>query len=258
MIIQRFKVYSLFFLATLFLNSVLLSSAALGEHQDSAKLSALEILKKMSDAVVGLKTFSIKSYATFEEVSSTNLKTQYHNQVVVVVRRPNALFAKKHGVENQALWYDGNTVTLLDVKSNSYATTQAPDNLDDFIKQLDSLGINAPLSDLFFSNLYEKLTENIITSTYQGIAEVMGIKCHHLVFRQEVVDWQLWIADDEHALPRKIVITSKNQTGSPQYRMFISDWVIDREVDAKTFKFEPPTNAKKIEFSSLTDIADAQ
>jgi hypothetical protein len=38
------------------------------------------------------------------------------------------------------------------------------------------------------------------------------------------VDWQIWIADSGKPLPRKYVITTKDDPAQPQYMVLMSNW----------------------------------
>ena len=50
-----------------------------------------------------------------------------------------------------------------------------------------------------------------------GSGVINGVECDYLAFRTEDVDWQIWVEDGERALPRKVVITFKDQPGYPQF-----------------------------------------
>ncbi len=52
-----------------------------------------------------------------------------------------------------------------------------------------------PLAELLYSDVYEGLTKNVQAGFYFGMSEVDGVPCHHLVFVQESIDWQVWIED---------------------------------------------------------------
>ena len=73
----------------------------------------------------------------------------------------------------------------------------------------DAFDIDAPLSDLIYPDAYNVLTQNVHSGHYVGLHLVRGIQCHHLVFIQDDIDWQIWIENSQTPLPRKMVITSK-------------------------------------------------
>ena len=81
-----------------------------------------------------------------------------------------------------------------------------------------------------------------------------GVECNHLAFRNNDVDWQLWVEIGSHPIPRKYVITSKAVTGAPQYTLRIKDWKTDVPVAADAFAFKPPTNSQKVDLSALPNI----
>ena len=45
------------------------------------------------------------------------------------------------------------------------------------------------------------------------LSKVQGQLCHHLAFRQEDIDWQIWIENGPTPLPRKFLITDKKAKG---------------------------------------------
>lgn len=242
------------FLVLIFVFFGFLTSAYAKNQSQSLDSKALEILRQLITQIESKSTFVFKSYTIFEEVSSTNQKLQYHNTSRVVLMRPNKLFAVKTGKENMKFWYDGNTMTLLDTQKNQYTTKQAPQTLDELFLSIEKLGINAPLADLFYTNAYDILVKDIISAQYIGVSDIKGISCHHLAFRQENIDWQIWITNGEPILPLKIVITSKDLTGSPQYQIFLPTLVTDREIDEKLFNFTAPAGAIAVDSEPVASI----
>jgi hypothetical protein len=121
-------------------------------------------------------------------------------------------------------------------------------------------GIVLPLADLAFPDPYKVLIENVRRGEYIGMGYVFDTKCHHLAFRQSAVDWQIWIEDGQRALPRKVVITFKDQPAHPQYTAFLSDWKLSAQADdaaaaagaADAFTLKPPAGAKKVDFTPAT------
>jgi hypothetical protein len=87
------------------------------------------------------------------------------------------------------------------------------------------------------------------SAAYVGLHQVRGVKCHHVMGRQENVDWQLWIQAAEPFVPRKLVITYKELPGQPQYIAFLDDWNVAAEVPDATFTFTPPAGARKTELT---------
>jgi hypothetical protein len=52
---------------------------------------------------------------------------------------------------------------------------------------------------------------------YVGEATIAGILCDNLALRNEDEDVQLWVAQGDKPVPRRIVVTYKNLDGQPQF-----------------------------------------
>jgi hypothetical protein len=74
----------------------------------------------------------------------------------------------------------------------------------------------------------------------------MGVPCEHLAFSADNVDWQVWIQDGPRPVPRKFVITYKDEPNDPQYTAVFSNWDFNTELPDFVFNFEPPPGAAKI------------
>ena len=55
-------------------------------------------------------------------------------------------------------------------------------------------GLVIPLSDLVVQDPFAALIDGIITGDYLGESLLGSERCHHLAFRQDAIDWQVWIA----------------------------------------------------------------
>jgi hypothetical protein len=212
---------------------------------------ASDVLRRMSDHMRSLEQFSFRSETTSDEILvPTGQRLQFANDVDVFVRRPNRLRADSQGdLQSRRLYYDGTSVTLHGVEENLYASTAAPPTIDATMTfLLDELGLDAPLADFIFHDPYAVLTENATGGLYAGLHYVRGVLCHHLAFTQDDIEWQLWVEAGDSPLPRKLVITSKQEEGSPQFTAVLLHWNPSRKLDDGIFRFEPPEGAEQIEF----------
>jgi hypothetical protein len=213
-----------------------------------------QILRKMSDYLAKLKQFRVQTENTLEVLLISGQKLQFDNPVDVTIKRPNKLRADRKGdVFNQEFYYDGKTLTLYNPGQNYYATVQAPPTLDETLDfATEALDLYAPGGDLIYSNAYDILTEDVISGAYIGVSVVSGVKCHHLAFRGNEVDWQIWIEDGDKPLPKKFVITTKLMTGAPQFTVSIKSWNLSPKLKEDMFTFVPPKDAQRIDFVRLT------
>jgi hypothetical protein len=81
---------------------------------------------------------------------------------------------------------------------------------------------------------------------------VGGVKCDHLAFRGNQVDWQIWIETGDKPLPKKFVVTTKWMTGAPQFTLVVKSWNLSPKLTEDMFSFVPPKDARKIDFIGLT------
>jgi hypothetical protein len=224
-------------------------------HGQSAAIEpgADQILRKMSEFLAGLEQFSVQTENTLEVILRSGQKIQYDTPAEVLIQRPNKLRADRRGdIVNQEFYYDGKTLTLYSMEQNCYASVEAPPSIEqmlDFARE--SLDLYAPGGDLLYKNAYDILTEDVTSGFYVGMSVVGGIKCHHLAFRGNEVDWQIWVEDGDNPLPKKFIVTSKWLTGAPQFTVVTKGWDLSPKVTEGMFTFVPPKGAQKIDFIQL-------
>jgi hypothetical protein len=95
------------------------------------------------------------------------------------------------------------------------------------------------------------LTDGVTSGFYVGLHEVRGVKCHHLAFTRDDIDLQVWVEDSRSPLPRKLIITEKWVSGSPQFTALLSDWNLSPQLKKNLFTFMAPDKAQKIEFAPV-------
>lgn len=229
----------------------MVSVAFMGVSAQAADVEpkADELLRKASDYLGTLKRFKIDAESTTDDLLSTGQKLQHTEGVVVSVQRPDRLRVDITGERrNLQLIYDGKKISLLGTDRNFYAQTAAPATIDSALQYaIDNFGIRVPLSDLLYTNSYAVLSENVESGFYVGKSEVRGVKAHHLAFRTDDVDWQVWIEDSRTPLPRKVLITLKWMTAAPQYTVWLS-WDLSPTWPDNLYTFVPPVDARKIDF----------
>ena len=219
-----------------------------------------QLLHQMSDFLAGLKQFRVQTENSLEAILRSGQKIQYDNPAQLLIQRPDKLMATRAGdIVNQEIYYDGKTLTINDRDSRYYARIGAPASIDETIAfAINNLGLYAPGGDLIYSDPYSILTEDVVSGFYVGQSVVDGIMCHHLAFRNNEVDWQIWIEAGDKPLPRKFVVTSKWMTGAPQFTVVTRNWDLYPEINEDMFLFVPPKDAKQIDFISLTGAGTSQ
>ena len=207
-------------------------------------------LRAMCDFMAGLEQFSVQTDNTLEVVLHSGQKIQFDNPADLSVKRPNRFRAERRGdLVDQTFYYDGKMLTLFMKNENLYAAAAAPPTIEEAIDfARESLDLFAPGGDLVYKNSYDILMEDVVSGFYVGLSVVGGVKCHHLAYRGNETDWQIWIEAGDKPLPKKFIITSKWMTGAPQFAIHVRSWDLDPKFDDATFQFTPPDKAQETDF----------
>ena len=212
--------------------------------------NANRILREMGQYLRGAEEFTFIAEVAYDTLLPNGQKIQYSGQSNVSVRRPDKLLIRYEGEERKSrIFYDGKTFTILDARRDLYSVTDVPPTIDDAIDHVvEMYGFSPPIADLVYADPYKVLIENVDTAFKVGQSIVDGATCHHLAFTQDAIDWQIWIQQGGRPVPRKLVITYKEEPGSPQYTARLSDWNFQPRLAESSFTFHPPDGADKIEF----------
>ena len=210
-------------------------------------------LRRMGRTLGGARSFSFRSTAVMDEQIGTEQTAQLARDARIVVRRPDRIFAEgKAGDDVLDLWYQGGSLTVLDKATNTTATVSTPGRIDPMLDEVaKKYGLTIPLADFIFSDPYKTLTADVQTARYVQQCDVDGVKCDHLLFTQEMIDWQIWIETGNAAVPRKFAIDYKSLPGRPSFTATFSDWNLSAPSDEAQFTPQIPSGAKKIELVQL-------
>jgi hypothetical protein len=219
-----------------------------------------QALRSMSKALGSAEALSFQAEGVMDETLETGQLSQFSRRSRILISRPNKLHAVTEGDDvSREVWYDGKTVTVLDVSAKTYAVIQAPRSIGKTVDHMiDTYGLTMPLADLLFVDTYGSLTANVVTGVYLGKHSVGETPCHHLAFRQETIDWQIWIEAGKTPVPRKLVITYKLEPGHPQFVGTMDEWDLSPKPSGNEFEFRPPVGAKTVEMDELLGIEEGE
>ncbi len=238
----------------LFMTVVLVPARALvlAQAVDSSAVDprAMEILQKMSDLLGKTSSFGFTAEETYDEHDG-NQMLQFSNIRSVAVRRPDRIVADTSGdTVNRSAWFDGKRFSLLDKEHNVYGSSEFSGTIDQLLDRLDEqFEVVIPLGELISENLLAQLTERLRGASYVGLHKVGDAKCHHLAFILDLLDFQIWLEAGEKPLPRKLLITYKQEPGMPQYTAVFTRWNLEMETPDSLFEFQIPAGARKIDWT---------
>ena len=187
-------------------------------------------------------------------------KLQFAFDLEAYVQRPDKVQINAAGdLENKQFFYDGKTITLYDKSHSHYAVMEAPATIDEAMhKASQEYGLRVSLVDLAESNTCALMTKGVKHALYVGEGVVRGVKCHHLAFDKDDIQWQIWIDAGEKPLIRKLLINQKKLPASPQWTAYFPDWNFSPQLADNLFAFTPPQGATKTKFVSLEEMAKQQ
>lgn len=209
---------------------------------------AQTLLKKMSDYVGGLKSYSADVGVIDQNLLGDGFKLSLYRQGKLEFRRPNKFRMSRQGMlRDQEVIYNGKDLVFFGKTLNVFVTVPAPGDVDTGLDAVvNSVGAELPARDLLSLDAYTPLMDAVTKAVYIGKVQMGDQVCHQMAFRTDDVDWQLWVQDGEQPLPCLYSITSKWLTGSPEFTVRFRNWVVDADIPDATFEFQPPKGARSM------------
>jgi len=230
-----------------------------GSTRSASEQSALAILKNMSEYLAKAERFSVSIRDGYDAVQQSGQKVEFGEVRKVTVSRPDRLRieVERSDGEKALVVFNGKDLTVYTADKNVYATLSRQGTLDQAIKYaLDDLKIRVPLAMMLLSTLPSELDKLVVSADYVETTTIMDVPCDHLAVRTaKGVDFQVWVAQGSQPLPRRIVITYKDEPGQPQFWADLSNWNLAPEVSDALFTFTPPDGANRIQF--LAEVGSA-
>ena len=212
----------------------------------------LEIFNRSMDHLAKLKQFQVTAEFGFDVLQETGQKIEFGSRQNVTIQRPNHFrvdFVRRDGVHGSVV-YDGKEVVLSHPEEAVYAKAPFKGEIDDALDFLaEELQRPIPLRDFFVSDPGSVLTAKIESGIYVDESMLAGVLCDHLAMRNDNVDFQIWIPQGDEPLPRRIIITFKNEEGQPQFWGQFLKWETSPKLSDETFTYTPSEKVERIPFA---------
>jgi hypothetical protein len=209
--------------------------------------AAVKRLEEMGAFLRAQRAFTVRADTATDEVLDTGQKIQIAAKAELHVQRPNKMRVDLiSDRKSRRLYYDGKTLTVYGPRTGYYATVKAPDSLRELVDFAnDEYGIETPLADLFVWGTERAPTKQLTSAIYLGQSRIDGVETDHYAFRQQGVDWQVWIERGRRPLPRKLVLTTTDDDRYPQHAVSMT-WDLTPPRDDRRFTFKPPPGSARI------------
>jgi hypothetical protein len=210
--------------------------------------AAVKALSDMSTFLQSLSSFELTSQTSLDLVTRDDERIQLDGVGAYKVRKPNAFVIDiASDAWNRRYIYNGQQFTLYAPKLGYFAQIPAPGTIRETISEIGTrFGISLPLDDLFRWSEPGGARADLLQSGYLvGVETIDGVKTNHYAFRENKLDWQIWIQQGDQPLPRKLVIIDRRDAAGPGYSARLR-WTLNPALRDDDFAFQPPTDAKRI------------
>jgi hypothetical protein len=210
--------------------------------------NAVKALRDMSTYLQSLSTFRLESQTSLDVVTNDAQKIQYDGVVHYKVRKPDAFAIDVVSDSwNRQYVYNGKEFTLYAPKLGFYSTVPAPATIRATIDDIGNrFGISLPLDDLFRWSGSDGTRADALDSAFLvGTDTLEGVKTNHYAFREDKIDWQIWIQQGDQPLPLKLVIVDRRDATYPAYVARLT-WTLNPPLTDEDFAFRPGNDAKRI------------
>ncbi|MHC8380246.1 DUF2092 domain-containing protein [Pseudomonas sp. LB3P14] len=208
----------------------------------------------MGNYLRGLPTFQVDAEVSRDTVLESGQKIKTEASTVLKVVGRDRMYAKTEGdVRTREFFYNGKKLTQYSPFLKYYTTVDAPPKVSDTLHLIENhYGIQIPMEDLFLFGSDQAQIDALKEALYVGPSTIKGQLCDHLAFRQEGVDWQLWITRSEQPLPCKLVITTTDSPGFPEYSA-VYHWNLKPGIKDSIFTFAPGKGDVAIPLKKASD-----
>lgn len=215
---------------------------------------AFDALDRMAQYLQTLTSFQVKSDVTTEVVLEGGQKIQFGGTLDLKVHRPDAFkVVATSDTRIREMYYDGKLFTIYAPVLGFYADFPAPQTIGLTLdKARTEYDIEVPLADLFTWGTDQTIRARIKEALLIRPEQIGNRTCMHYAFRQEKVDWQLWLEESDTPLPCKIIITSRVDPAMPQYTAVLH-WDTAANIPASTLAFSAPETAKRIAIAEAAE-----
>jgi hypothetical protein len=219
---------------------------------------ALEALARMGKTL-SAKQFSFQS-RTFRSYAGPNGEMLHIGHMSrTIYRRPDHLSVSVTGDDGSIkILYDGKMLVLYAEQAKQYVSLPVTDGIDKALDLLEErTGTDYPLADLLSDDPTKAVESGITSGGQVGTSTIDGVRCRHFFFEQAADDLELelWLEDNERALPRRFVVTYRSLPGRPIFIAELSDWDFSIQVPDSDFVFQPPAGVTQVELKASETTA---
>ena len=213
---------------------------------------ASDAIQQMGKTLTNNVSFKARTMRVYQDGSGDFLHIVH--AVNVITRKPDHLAVNVTGDDGASkLIYDGKEVSTIDETDNKYAQIAMSGDLNNVMEEVsDRLHIDFPLADFLTSDPAKSFLTGVTSGKEVDMVKIDGTPCRHLFFTQSGgTELELWVENNDRALPRRLVVTYRALPGQPNFIAELSDWNIGVKTEDFAFQFQPPPGATKVDLARI-------
>lgn len=210
---------------------------------------AKAIFMKMADYIAKAPAFSVMTRSSYDAIQADGQRIEFGEKRRILLQRPDRLRVEteRSDGEEGLLVFDGKGIIIFKTDDNVYAKAEKQGTVDEILVYLvRDLQVTLPMARLLLTDFPQQIETRISAISYVEEDTLFDVPTDHLAARSAEVDMQLWVAQGDQPLPRRIILTYKNAPGEPQFRADFLEWSISPTIADDSFTFTPPTDAEQI------------
>lgn len=248
-------------LALLFVGALAIGSSA---HAQTPPASAIPedttaVIARMGKTLQASQ-FSFQSHTLRTYAGPNGELLHIAHTTKTLVRRPDRLFVEVTGDDgSKKVFYDGKTLVVYSAEQKQYASLPVTGPIEQMIEVAEKrLGADFPLADLLTEDPAKSVLSGVTSGGQVGTAIIDGVRSRHFFFEQaDGIELELWLEDNDRALPRRLVVTYQTLPGRPNFVAELSDWNFSPQVPDSAFVFQPPAGVTQVEMKASAPGAPA-
>jgi hypothetical protein len=212
---------------------------------DAGTAAALDRMGKtlLADA------FSFRSHTIRAYVGPNGELLHIAHTSKFVIRRPDKLLTEVTGDDGStSMLYDGSKFVIYRPEQKKYLSIAVTGHLESMLAVVEErVGVDFPLEDLLSDNPSAALPSGVTTGGAVGTAMIDGVRCRHFYFVQSPdLDMELWLEDNNRAVPRRLFVTYNLLPGRPTFSAELSEWDFSAHPSDADFVFRPPPGTEEV------------
>jgi len=235
------------------------TARAQGPQDAPISTDVRDALTRMSKTLLA-NDFSFQSNTLRAYAGPTGELLHIVHKTKIIVRRPDRLLVDAAGDDGTTkMFYDGIDLTIYGAEAKQYARIPVSGNIQEMVDAAEArLGIDMPLADFLSNDPDKSLLAGVTSGGQVGMATIDGVRCRHFFFIQSPdLELELWLEDNDKALPRRLFVTYQSLPGRPSFFAELSNWDFSSHHPDTDFVFQPPAGVAQVELASRSGISSS-